>query len=134
MNIRKNGSQASSPVPAANFTGGARLQPLFAVGDPVRVRGGRVTFEPGARTNWHTHPKGQTIIITDGSGLVQRWGGPVEPVNPGDVVFFPPGEKHWHGAGPTVPMTHIAVVEHDDAGKSADWLEPVTDDQYAGKA
>ena len=133
MDITRNGAQAPTPTAAANFVGRARMQPVFAVGSPVRVRGGKVTFEPGARTNWHTHPKGQTIVITDGSGLVQRWGGPLEAVNPGDVVFFHPGEKHWHGAAPTVSMTHIAVVEHDERGVSADWLEPVTDEQYAGK-
>jgi quercetin dioxygenase-like cupin family protein len=134
MIIKRNGSQASHSGPLDSFTAGVRSQPLFSVGDPVRVRGVKVTFEPCARTNWHTHPKGQTLIITEGSGFVQRLGGPLEPVNPGDVVFFEPGEKHWHGASPTVAMTHIAIVEHDDAGKSADWMEPVTDAQYAGKA
>jgi quercetin dioxygenase-like cupin family protein len=133
MDIKRNGTQPSSSTAAENFTGRARLQPMFSVGDPVRVRGGRVTFDPGARTNWHTHPKGQTLIITDGSGFVQRWGGPLEPVNPGDVIFFAPAEKHWHGAAPTCSMTHIAVVEPDDQGKSADWLEPVTDEQYAAR-
>jgi quercetin dioxygenase-like cupin family protein len=134
MIIKRNGSQGSSPGPADSFTPGVRSQPLFAVGDPVRVRGVKVTFEPRARTNWHTHPKGQTLIVTDGSGFVQRLGGPIEPINPGDVVFFEPGEKHWHGAAATVPMTHIAIVEHDETGKSADWMEPVTDAQYEGKA
>jgi quercetin dioxygenase-like cupin family protein len=129
VDIKRNGSQAASKAPDANFTGSVRSEPIFAVGEPVRVRGTNVTFEPGARTNWHTHPKGQTLIVTSGSGRVQTWGGPIQTINPGDVIWFPPGEKHWHGAAPTTSMSHISIVEHLD-GKSADWLERVTDEQY----
>jgi quercetin dioxygenase-like cupin family protein len=132
MNINRNGSRGSTVGVAENFTGAVRAEPAFSVGDPVRFRGTHVTFQPGARTNWHTHPRGQTLLVTAGSGLVQKEGGTVRRINPGDVVFFEPGERHWHGACPSIAMTHLAIVEHDDAGKSADWMEPVTDAQYGG--
>ncbi len=106
-----------------------RVDPLFNAPAPARVFGASVTFEPGARTAWHTHPLGQTLIVTAGCGRVQRWGGPLEEIRPGDVIWFPPGEKHWHGAGPTTAMTHSAIVEQLD-GKSADWMERVSDEQY----
>jgi quercetin dioxygenase-like cupin family protein len=129
MEIKRAGSQASARGPAEWFTGTVRIDPLFAANDPARAAGASVTFEPGARTAWHTHPLGQTLIVTFGSGLVQRWGGPVEEIRPGDVVWFPPGEKHWHGASPTTAMTHIAIQERLD-GKMVEWLEQVSDDQY----
>lgn len=131
MKITKAGSQKSSPVPRQYFTGTARLDPVFEAEAPARAKGNLVTFEPGARTYWHTHPLGQTIMITQGRGRVQRWGGPVETVTVGDVVWFAPGEKHWHGASADTAMTHLAVGEILE-GKSADWLEEVSDDQYAG--
>ena len=131
MDIKRNGSRPSGKQPAENFTGNARTDPLFEVGDPMRMRAATVTFEPGARTNWHTHPKGQTLIITAGCGHVQTWGGPRQTINPGDVVWLPPGEKHWHGATATTAMSHVAIVETLD-GKSADWMERVTDEQYKG--
>lgn len=129
MEIKRNGSQPSTTGPAEYFTGSVRVDPLFLPTDPARASGAYVTFEPGARTAWHTHPLGQTLVITAGCGRVQRWGGPIEEVKPGDVVWFEPGEKHWHGAAPTTTMTHIAIVERLD-GKSADWLEKVSDEQY----
>jgi quercetin dioxygenase-like cupin family protein len=132
MNITRNGTTPSAKGPADWFTGFVRIDPLFQAPDPARVAGAAVTFEPGARTAWHTHPLGQTLIITAGSGLVQRWGGPVEAVHPGDVVWFAPGEKHWHGASPTVAMTHIAIQEAQD-GRAVDWMEYVTDEQYANR-
>lgn len=131
MEITRNGSQPSGKGPADYFTGTVRIDPLFQAKEPARSLGVSVTFEPGARTAWHTHPLGQTLIVTAGSGLAQRWGGPIEPIRPGDVIWFPPGEKHWHGAAPTTAMTHIALVELLD-GKSADWLEKVSDEQYQG--
>jgi quercetin dioxygenase-like cupin family protein len=131
MDIKRNGSQPSSQGPADWFTGTVRIDPLFAPTELARVGGASVTFEPGARTAWHTHPLGQTLIITAGCGRVQRWGGPVEEVLPGDVVQFAPGEKHWHGAAPTTAMTHIAVHEYLE-GKAADWMEHVSDEQYQG--
>ena len=115
--------------PAEYFTGTVRIDPLFQAHDPARALGASVTFEPGARTAWHTHPLGQTLIVTAGCGLVQRWGGPIEEIRPGDVVWIPPGEKHWHGATATTAMTHIAIQEQLD-GKSADWMEQVSDEQY----
>jgi quercetin dioxygenase-like cupin family protein len=130
MNITRTGSIPSAKGPADWFTGTVRIDPLFQAPDPARVAGAAVTFEPGARTAWHTHPLGQTLIVTAGSGLVQRWDGPVEAIHPGDVVWFAPGEKHRHGASPTVAMTHIAIQEAQD-GKTVDWMEQVTDDQYA---
>jgi quercetin dioxygenase-like cupin family protein len=129
MDIKRSGSQPSGKGPAEYFTGTVRVDPLIQADAPARIFAASVTFEPGARTAWHTHPLGQTLIVTAGCGLVQRWGGPIEPIRPGDVVWFPPGEKHWHGATPTTAMTHIAIVEHLD-GKSADWMEKVTDEQY----
>jgi quercetin dioxygenase-like cupin family protein len=129
MEIKRSGSQPSGKGPAEYFTGTVRIDPLIQADAPARIFAASVTFEPGARTAWHTHPLGQTLIVTAGCGLVQRWGGPIEPIRPGDVAWFPPGEKHWHGASPTTAMTHIAIVEHLD-GKSADWMEKVTDEQY----
>ncbi|KQV22127.1 cupin [Rhizobium sp. Root1203] len=131
MNIDKNGSQSSGKGPADWFTGTVRIDPLFAANDARRGAGGSVTFEPGARTAWHTHPLGQTLIVTAGVGRVQREGGPIEEIRPGDVVWFEPGERHWHGASPTTAMTHIAIQENLD-GKVVDWLEHVSDDQYSG--
>ena len=129
MEITRNGSQSSVKGPADWFTGTVRIDPLFQAGTPARVGGGSVTFEPGARTAWHTHPLGQTLIVTAGRGRVQRQGGPIEEIRPGDVVWFPPGEKHWHGASPTTAMTHIAIQEQLD-GKAVEWLEKVSDEQY----
>src|SRR5213076_2780561 len=129
MIITRSGSQPSSTGSAQYFTGSVRIDPLFQANDPSRASGARVTFEPGARTAWHTHPLGQTLIVTAGCGLAQRWGGPVEEIRPGDVVWFPPGEKHWHGAAPTTALTHIAIQEALD-GKVVEWMEHVTDDQY----
>ncbi len=131
MDIRRVGSQPSGKGPADYFTGTVRIDPLFPASAPARAVGNSVTFEPGARTAWHTHPLGQTLIVTAGVGLAQRWGGPVETIRPGDVVWFPPGEKHWHGAGPTTAMTHTAIQEVLD-GKTVEWLEHVSDEQYAG--
>ena len=131
MDIMRNGSQPSGFGPADWFTGTVRIDPLFQAPDPARVTGASVTFEPGARTAWHTHPLGQTLIVTSGVGRVQRWGGPVEDIRPGDVVWFPPGEKHWHGATDTTAMTHIAIQEALD-GKVIEWLEQVTDEPYRG--
>jgi quercetin dioxygenase-like cupin family protein len=129
MEIKRSGSQPSGKGPADYFTGAVRVDPLFHPPAPARIFGASVTFEPRARTAWHTHPLGQTLIVTAGCGRVQRWDGPVEEIRPGDVIWFPPGEKHWHGAAPTTAMTHIAIVEELD-GKSADWLEKVSDEQY----
>lgn len=129
MDIRRVGSQGSAKGPAEWFTGGVRIDPLFQSPDPARVSGASVTFDPGARTAWHTHPLGQTLIITAGCGWVQRADGPVEEVRPGDVVWFGPGEKHWHGGTPTTGMTHIAIQERLD-GTVGDWMEHVTDEQY----
>ena len=129
MEIKRSGSQPSGKGPSGWFTGTVRIDPLFQAPDPARVVSASVTFEPGARTAWHTHPLGQTLIVTAGCGLAQRWGGPVEHIRPGDVVWFPPGEKHWHGATPTTAMTHIAIQERLD-GKTVDWMEKVTDEQY----
>ena len=132
MEIRRIGSQPSARGPAEWFTGTVRIDTLIAAPDPARVAAAAVTFEPGARTAWHTHPLGQTLIVTAGCGRVQRWNGPVEEIRPGDVVWFAPGEKHWHGAAPTTAMTHIAVQERLE-GKSVEWMEPVTDAQYAAE-
>ncbi len=129
MDIRKSGSEPSGKGPAEWFTGTVRIDPLFTSPEPARANAAHVTFEPGARTAWHTHPLGQTLIVTSGRGLVQRWGGPIEDIRPGDVVWFAPGEKHWHGAAKTTAMTHIAVQERLD-GKVVDWLEHVSDEQY----
>ena len=132
MQIRRPGSQPSDKGPEAYFTGTVRIDPLFQPDAPARVAGASVTFEPRARTAWHTHPLGQTLIVTAGLGRVQREGGPIEEIRPGDVVWFPPGEKHWHGAGPDTAMTHIAVQEAKE-GKVVDWLEKVTDAEYDGR-
>lgn len=129
MDIKRVGSQPSIKGPEDYFTGTVRVDHLFQAGDPARVSGASVTFEPGARTAWHTHPLGQTLIVTAGLGRVQREGGPIEEIRPGDVVWFPPGEKHWHGAAPDVAMTHIAINEGLD-GKVVEWLEKVSDAQY----
>ncbi len=129
MEIKRAGSQASGAGPSEWFTGTVRIDPLFTAPDPAFVAAASVTFEPGARTAWHTHPLGQTLIVTSGCGWAQRQGGPVEEIRPGDVVWFPPGEKHWHGATPTTAMTHIAVQERKD-GKMVDWMEHVSDGQY----
>ena len=129
MDITRAGAQPSGKGPADSFTGTVRVDPLFSAPTPARVAGAAVTFEPGARTAWHTHPLGQTLIVTAGFGLAQRDGGPIEEIRPGDVVWFPPNERHWHGASPTTAMTHIAIQEALD-GKVVDWMEQVTDDQY----
>jgi quercetin dioxygenase-like cupin family protein len=131
MDIKRSGSQPSGKGPVDYFTGTVRIDPLFDPPDPARAFTVSVTFEPGARTAWHTHPLGQTLIITAGCGLAQHWGGPIEEIRPGDVVWFPPGEKHWHGATASTAMTHIAIVETLN-GERADWLEKVSDEQYAG--
>jgi quercetin dioxygenase-like cupin family protein len=131
MDIKRSGSQPSGKGPVEYFTGTVRVDPLFQAKDPARALGASVTFEPGARTACHTHPLGQTLIVTAGCGLVQRRGGPIEEIRPGDVVWIPPGEQHWHGATATTAMTHIAIVEQLD-GKTADWMEKVTDEQYQG--
>ena len=131
MEIKRNGSQPSGKASADYFTGTVRVDPLFDTASPGRVVGASVTFEPGARTAWHTHPLGQTLIVTAGFGRAQSWGGPIEELRPGDVVTFAPGEKHWHGASPTTAMTHVALHEALD-GKTVDWLEQVSDEQYAG--
>lgn len=132
MEIKRNGSQPSTRGAAAWFTGTVRVDTLFAAPPPARAAGASVTFEPGARTAWHTHPLGQTLIVTSGVGRAQRWGGPIEEIRPGDVVWFPPGEKHWHGAAASTAMTHIAIQEALD-GKMVEWLEHVSNDQYSGR-
>ena len=129
MDIKRSGSQPSGKGQAEYFTGAVRIDPLFEAHEPARGGGVSVTFEPGARTAWHSHPLGQTLIVTAGCGLVQSWGDPVEKILPGDVVWSPPGEKHWHGATGTTAMTHISIVEQLE-GKSADWMEKVSDEQY----
>jgi quercetin dioxygenase-like cupin family protein len=129
VEIKRSGSQPINDGPADWFTGTVHVQMLFAAEAPGRVSGGSVTFEPGARTAWHSHPFGQTLVVTAGSGRVQRWGGPVEQIGAGDVVWFPAGEKHWHGAAPAMDMTHLAIQEHLE-GSTADWMEKVSDEQY----
>src|SRR5258708_2417391 len=133
MEIRRSGSQPSSKGSAEYFTGVVRIDPVFQAPDPGRVTGASVTFEPGSRTAWHTHPLCQILIVTPGCGRAERWGGTIEEIRPGDVVWIALGEKHWHGAAPTTAMTHIAIVEQLD-GKSADWMEKVTDEQYQRKS
>jgi quercetin dioxygenase-like cupin family protein len=133
MDVQRSGSQPSGKGPEAWFTGTVRIDPLFQAVPPARALAVSVTFEPGARTAWHTHPLGQRLIVTAGCGLVQCWGGPVVKIRPGDVVSCPPGEKHWHGATASTAMTHIAIVEALD-GKTVDWLEKVTDEQYGAGA
>src|SRR3989441_3460724 len=129
MQIKRIGSQPSGKGPAEYFTGTVRVDPLFEATNPTRTVGASVTFEPAARTAWHTHPIGQTLIVTAGCGLVQSWGRPIEDIRPGDVIWFAPGEKHWHGATATTAMTHIAIQERLD-GKTVDWIEKVSDEQY----
>lgn len=129
LRITRSGSQPSAKGPAENFTGTVRIDPLFPANAPARTSGASVTFEPGARTAWHTHPLGQTLIVTSGLGRVQLWGGNVEEIRPGDVVSIPPGQKHWHGASATTAMTHLAIQEGLD-GKAVEWMEKVTDAQY----
>ena len=129
MDVKRSGSRPSGKGPADWFTGTVRIDPLFQAPDPARVSGASVTFEPSARTAWHTHTLGQTLIVTAGRGLAQRLGGPIEEIRPGDVIWIAPGEKHWHGAAPTTAMTHIAIQEHLD-GKVVDWMEKVSDEQY----
>src|SRR5215470_1926269 len=134
MEIKRSGSRPSNKGPADWFTGQVRIDPLFEAPAPARVRGASVTFEPGARTAWHRHPLGQTLIVTAGCGRAQREGGPVEEIRPGDVIWFAPSEKHWHGAAPTTAMTHIAIQEQANDGKVVEWMEKVSDQQYEGKA
>lgn len=129
MDIKRSGTQPSGTGSADYFTGSVRIDPLFQAPNPARAVGASVTFEPGARTAWHTHPLGQTLIVTAGCGWVQREGGPVEEIRPGDVIWFAPGEKHWHGATSTTGMTHFAIQEASD-GKTVDWMEKVSDEQY----
>lgn len=129
MEIKRVGSQPSAKGPSDWFTGTVRIDSLFQSPPPARAAAAVVTFEPGARTAWHTHPLGQTLVVTAGVGRVQRDGGPIEEIRPGDVVWFPPGEKHWHGASPTMAMTHIAIQEALD-GKAVEWMQKVTDEQY----
>ena len=128
MDIKRCGSQPSGKGPAEYFTGAVRVDPLFEAPAPARAVGASVTFEPGARTAWHSHPLGQTLIVTAGCGRVQRWGGPIEEIRPGDVIWFSPGEKHWHGATATTAMTHLAIQERLHC-KTADWMEKVSDEQ-----
>ena len=132
MEIKRNGSQPSRQGSAEWFTGNVRVDPLFDAPAPARVFGAYVTFEPGARTAWHAHALGQTLIVTAGYGRVQRWDGPIEDIRPGDVVWIEPGEKHWHGAAPTTAMTHIAIVERLE-GERTDWMEHVSDEQYRAR-
>ena len=129
MKIARSGARTTTQGQADYFTGRVRIESLFQAEDPARVVGVSVTFEPGARTAWHTHPLGQTLIVTEGAGRAQSWGGSIREIRPGDVVWFPPGEKHWHGAAPGSSMTHIAILEKLD-GKTADWMEQVSDEQY----
>jgi quercetin dioxygenase-like cupin family protein len=129
MKITRNGTQPSKAGPSDWFTGKTRIDPLFDAHEPARTSGASVTFEPAARTAWHTHPLGQTLIVVSGLGRVQVWGGPVEEIHPGDVVWFPPGVKHWHGASPATALSHIAIMESLD-GKVVEWMEHVTDEQY----
>jgi quercetin dioxygenase-like cupin family protein len=131
MDIKRIGSQPSNKGPADWFTGTVRIDPLFQAPAPALVAGASVTFEPGARTAWHTHPLGQTLIVIAGCGRARREGGPIEEIRPGDVIWFPPGEKHWHGAAPTTAMTHIAIQEQLN-GKVVDWMEKVSDEEYQG--
>ncbi len=131
--IIRNGEQASRKGPEQYFTGNVRIEPLYPANNEMRSSGGNVTFEPGARSNWHTHPVGQVLIITSGLGRTQEWGKPVQEVRPGDIIICPVGVKHWHGAAPNSPMTHISVCEEKEPGKVVEWLEKVTDEQYNGK-
>jgi quercetin dioxygenase-like cupin family protein len=132
MDIKRAGSRPSTKGPAQYFTGDVRVDPLFDAPAPAHVTGGLVTFEPGARSAWHTHPLGQTLIVVSGCGWTQCWGGPKEEIRPGDVISCPPGHKHWHGATSTTAMSHIAIQEHIGDRKVVEWLEHVTDEQYLG--
>ncbi len=132
MDIIAAGTKPSRRMPAEYFTGAVRQDPIIEAPEPARIRGAFVTFEPGARTAWHTHPLGQTLVVVSGFGRAQTWGGPLREIRPGDVVWIPPGEKHWHGAAPDTGMVHIALQEHLN-GTHVEWLEQVTDEQYAGK-
>lgn len=134
MDIKRNGSQPSVPGPEQWFTGNVRIDPFFQAPDPARASGALVTFEPGARSAWHTHPLGQTLIVISGLGWHQCEGEPKEEIRPGDVITCPPGKKHWHGATPTTAMSHIAIAEHDENGKVVDWMEKVSDEQYQAGA
>ena len=129
IKITRSGSQQPSKGPAEYFTGSVQIEPLFPAHDPSRASGGKVTFEPGARSAWHTHPLGQTLIVTDGTGWIQQWGGPIKEIRKGDVAWIPPGVKHWHGATPNTAMTHVAIQEQLD-GKAVVWMEKVTEEQY----
>jgi len=129
IKITRSGSQQPSKGPAEHFTGSVQIEPLFFAHDPSRTSGGKVTFEPGARSAWHTHPLGQTLIVTDGTGWIQQWGGRIEEIRKGDVIWIPAGVKHWHGATPNTGMTHVAIQEQLD-GKAVEWMEKVTDEQY----
>ena len=131
MDIKRSGSQPSRKGQAEYFTGTVRVDPLMEAADPARVVSAAVTFEPGARTAWHTHPLGQTLIVMSGAGRAQRWGGPIEEIRAGDVIWFAPGEKHWHGASAATAMTHIAIQERLE-GRTVDWMEKVSDEQYGG--
>lgn len=133
MNITRNGTRGTSQVPDSYFTGPVRVEPLFDARQPARASGASVTFEPGARTAWHSHPLGQTLIVTTGRGRIQLWGKPVQEIHPGDVVWIAPGEKHWHGASEQSAMTHIAIQEQLD-GKTADFMEQVSDEQYRSES
>ena len=129
IKITRSGSQQPSKGPAEYFTGSVQVQPLFPAHDPSRTSGGKVTFEPGARSAWHTHPLGQVLIVTEGTGWIQQWGGPIEEIRKGDVIWIPAGVKHWHGATPNNALTHIAIQEQLN-GKAVEWMEKVTDEQY----
>jgi quercetin dioxygenase-like cupin family protein len=129
INIARSGSQQAIRGPAEHFTGSVQVEPLFPAHDPSRASGGKVTFAPGARSAWHTHPLGQTLIVTDGPGWIQQWGGPIEEIRKGDVIWIPAGVKHWHGAAPSTAMTHIAIQEQFN-GRVVEWMERVTDEQY----
>ena len=131
MDIKRSGSQPSGKGDPEHFTGSVRIDPLFQAPEPARVVGAAVTFEPGARTAWHSHPLGQTLVVMAGCGRVQRWHDSIVEIRPGDVIWAPPGEKHWHGAAPTTAVTHMAIQEHLD-GKTADWMEKVSDEEYEG--
>jgi quercetin dioxygenase-like cupin family protein len=130
ITVTRESSRDTNLAPAEHFTGTVRIEPLFAARAPSRTIGAKVTFQPGARTAWHTHPLGQVLIVTDGVGWVQQWGGPVQVIRKGDVVWIPAGVKHWHGATPTTSMTHIAILEQLPDGNSGNWMEPVNDEQY----
>lgn len=131
--IIRNGEQASIKGPEQNFTGTVRIEPLYPANNQMRSSGGLVTFEPGARSNWHVHPVGQVLLVTSGVGRTQEWGKPIQEVKPGDVIICPAGVKHWHGASPTNAMTHISICEEAEPGKVVEWMEKVTDEQYNGK-